>query len=86
MASGEPSATAIKAMMQALAKAQAEALKTSDYVGTRFAEEARAIHLGETEERTIHGQATPEEAKALIEEGVPVAPLPFPVRPPGQDN
>jgi hypothetical protein len=86
MASGEPSATAIKAMMQALAKAQAEALKTSDYVGTRFAEEARAIHLGETEERTIHGQATPEEAKALIEDGVPVAPLPFPVRPPGRDN
>ena len=86
MASGEPSSAAIKAMMQALAKAQADALQSSDYVGPRFAEEARAIHLGESEERTIHGQATPEEAKALIDEGVPVAPLPFPVRPPGRDN
>ncbi|AUR02626.1 putative protein in bacteria [Phaeobacter inhibens] len=49
----------------------------SDYVGKDFASEARAMHLGDTPERAIHGEAKPEEAKALIEEGVPVLPLPF---------
>lgn len=86
MASGETSAAAMKAMLRALAEAQSRALEGSDYVGTRFAEEARAIHEGETEERPIHGQTTAEEANALIEEGIRVAPLPFPVRPPGHDN
>lgn len=86
MANGEASAAAMKAMMKAVAEAQRKALANSDYVGTRFAEEARAIHQGEVEERAIHGHATPQEAKALIEDGVRVAPLPFPVRPPGRDN
>jgi hypothetical protein len=54
--------------------------KNSTYVGKRFAQEARAMHLGEREETSIHGEATPEEARALIEEGVPVAPLPLPPR------
>ena len=45
-------------------------------VGDRFAEEARDIHNGEAEERGIYGQATPAEVKALVEDGVPVAPLP----------
>ncbi|MGH1331488.1 MAG: DUF1178 family protein [Paracoccaceae bacterium] len=49
----------------------------SDYVGADFAREARAMHDGETPERAIHGEAGPEEARALIEEGVPVLPLPF---------
>lgn len=49
----------------------------SDYVGPRFAEEARAIHEGTRPGRAIHGEARPEEAKALIEDGIPVAPLPF---------
>jgi hypothetical protein len=49
----------------------------SDYVGTRFAAEARAMHEGEAPERPIYGEAEPKEALALIEEGVPVAPLPF---------
>jgi hypothetical protein len=86
MASGETSAAAMKAMLRALAEAQKKALEGSDYVGKRFAEEARAIHEGDSEERAIHGQATPEEARALIEDGVHVAPLPFPIRPPGRDN
>jgi hypothetical protein len=86
MASGEASAATMKAMLRALADAQRKALEGSDYVGKRFADEARAIHAGEIDERPIHGQATPEEAKALIDEGVHVAPLPFPVRPPGSDN
>ena len=48
----------------------------ADYVGPRFPEEARKIHYGETEERHIYGEASPEEARELIEEGVDVAPLP----------
>jgi hypothetical protein len=50
--------------------------KNYDYVGERFPEEARKIHYGETEERRIYGEASGEEVKALIEEGVEVAPLP----------
>ncbi|MBV9541473.1 MAG: DUF1178 family protein [Alphaproteobacteria bacterium] len=48
----------------------------ADYVGPKFAEEARKIHYGETEHRHIYGEATIEEAKELVEEGVDVAPLP----------
>jgi hypothetical protein len=48
----------------------------AEYVGPRFPEEARKIHYGETDERHIYGEATPQEAKDLIEEGVDVAPLP----------
>ncbi len=49
----------------------------SDYVGDKFADEARAMHEGETPQRSIHGQARPEDAKKLIEDGVPALPLPF---------
>ena len=49
----------------------------SDYVGLNFATEARAMHLGDVPERAIHGEAKIDEARALLEEGVPVAPLPF---------
>jgi len=48
----------------------------ADYVGSTFPEEARKIHYGEVEERHIYGEATLQEAKELIEEGVDVAPLP----------
>ncbi|MBN8849707.1 MULTISPECIES: DUF1178 family protein [unclassified Sphingomonas] len=72
----------MKQALEALAAAQAKALEGSQWVGARFAEEARSMHLGEREHSSIHGQATPAEAKALVEEGIPVAPLPFPVRPP----
>ena len=48
----------------------------ADYVGPDFAEEARKIHYGEAPERHIYGEATFEEAKELVEEGVDVAPLP----------
>ena len=69
-----------------LAAVQAALLKDSSWVGDRFAEEARAMHAGEAEPRAVHGQATPAEAKSLIEEGVPIAPLPLPVVPPNQVN
>jgi hypothetical protein len=74
------------AMMRKLMAAQAKLLSGSEDVGGRFAEEARAIHLGDAEERLIHGRATPAEARTLLEEGVPVAPLPFPLRDPARDN
>lgn len=50
--------------------------ENADYVGPRFPEEARKIHYGETEERHIYGEASVEEAKELIEEGVDIAALP----------
>lgn len=50
--------------------------ENADYVGPNFAEEARKIHYGETPERHIYGEASPREAKELVEEGVDVAPLP----------
>ncbi|MBK4215172.1 DUF1178 family protein [Paracoccus caeni] len=49
----------------------------SDYVGMKFVDEARAMHEGRSPSRAIHGEARPDEARKLIEEGVPVAPLPF---------
>ena len=69
-----------------LAALQATMLKDSEWVGDRIAEEARSIHLGETEARAVHGKATPAEAKSLIDEGIPVAPLPLPLVPPNQVN
>jgi len=51
--------------------------ESSDYVGENFAKEARSMHLGEAPERSIYGQANAEDAKSLIEDGVPVLPLPF---------
>ena len=51
--------------------------ENSEYVGMNFAAEARAIHAGDAPERVIHGEAKPDEALAMIEEGLPVAPLPF---------
>ena len=62
---------------QALAEIKKHIEANSDYVGTDFAKEARAIHTGEAPERAIYGEANADEAKSLIEDGVPVAPLPF---------
>ncbi len=73
-------------MMLALAKMQAQALEKSRWVGESFAETSRAMHYGEREAEPIHGQATLEEARDLLEEGIEVAPLPFPVAPPGEAN
>jgi hypothetical protein len=73
-------------VMRAMMAAQKRMLTGSEDVGARFAEEARAIHSGEADERLIHGRATPAEAKSLVEDGVPIAPLPFPIRETGRDN
>ena len=61
----------------ALAELRRRIEENSEYVGLEFASEARRIHAGDAPERAIYGEAKAEEARRLIEEGVPVAPLPF---------
>lgn len=79
-------AASVKAAMAALAQAQQRALEGSRWVGRHFADQARAMHAGDQPHQPIHGQASPAEAKALVEDGVSVAPLPFPVVPPEACN
>jgi hypothetical protein len=55
-----------------------EVLEKTENVGDRFAEEARRIHYNEAPARNIRGVTTPEDAKALVEEGIDVMPLPLP--------
>ena len=55
-----------------------EMIRQTEDVGDRFADEARAMHAGEVEERGIRGQATPEQARELAEEGIAVMALPIP--------
>lgn len=57
--------------------------KNYDYVGDKFADEARAIHDGDSDKRPIYGETTPAQARELIEEGVPIAPLPPMANPKG---
>jgi hypothetical protein len=72
----EPQPRMQQMMMEAISAVRAHVEETFDYVGDTFAREARAIHEGRSEERPIYGEATPKEARALIEDGVNVAPLP----------
>ncbi len=63
--------------MAALARKMGEHVRENfDYVGDRFAEEARRIHDGDADERGIYGEASKEDVKELLEDGVPIAPLP----------
>lgn len=84
MVAAAPSET--KQMLRALAEMQRQILAQSDYVGERFADEARSIHLGEAPVRSIYGKATADQTKSLLEEGIAVAPLPLPVVAPGEEN
>jgi len=68
-----PQEAALRAKLKDL---RAELTKNSDYVGPNFAEEARKIHYGETGHRSIHGEATPDDARALYEDGIEFHPLP----------
>lgn len=72
-----PLAAPATAAQQALAALRAHVEANSEYVGLNFAAEARKMHLGDRPERAIHGEAKPEEARQLVEDGVPVTPLPF---------
>lgn len=62
---------------KALAELRRRVEEGSDYVGMKFAAEARAIHEGDAPERSIWGEARIDEARQLVKDGVPVAPLPF---------
>ena len=66
----------LAAMRAAWWRAAREAVSRAEDVGDRFADEARRIHHGEAEERGIRGRATGDEVRALVEEGVPILPLP----------
>lgn len=81
-----PDTAAMKKVLADLAAMQKKLLEKSEHVGDRFPGEARAIHLGEAEARAIHGRATRAEAESLAEDGIPVAPLLFPHREPGEEN
>jgi hypothetical protein len=72
--------------MAKLASMQAELLRDSKWVGDEFADTARAMHHGEIDTTPVHGEATAEQAQSLVEDGVPIAPLPLPVVPPNQVN
>ncbi len=84
--SDDASPAVMKKMLAEMATMQKKLLENSEHVGDRFPEEARAIHLGEAEARAIHGRASREDAQSLAEDGIPVAPLPFPVPEPGDEN
>ncbi len=77
-------ATAETAREKAMAELRRKVEEGSDYVGMKFASEARAMHEGEAPERPIWGEAKVEEAVKLVEDGIPVAPLPF--RPRSKSN
>ncbi|MBA37747.1 MAG: hypothetical protein CMN61_04695 [Sphingobium sp.] len=76
----------MQALVEAVAQAQQKLLADSTWVGRDFADQARAMHYGEQDRASIHGEVAPAEAKALIAEGVEVAPLPLPVVPPHAKN
>lgn len=65
------------ALEQALAELRRQVEENSDYVGLNFAKEARAMHDGDAPARAIHGEAKPDEARKMLEDGLPVMPLPF---------
>ncbi len=62
---------------QALAELKKKIEANSDYVGRNFVHEARRIHSGDAPERAIHGEASMQDARRLVQDGVPVMPLPF---------
>ena len=66
----------LAAMREAIKEVRRHVTENAEHVGDQFAEEARKIHYNETEPRAIYGEATTEEARALIEEGVEFQPLP----------
>ncbi|MEM8537115.1 MAG: DUF1178 family protein [Pseudomonadota bacterium] len=71
------SLTAPKAVPDPIAAFREKVEAHSDYVGKGFAKEARDMHDGLTPERPIYGEANLQEAKKLVDDGIPVMPLPF---------
>lgn len=77
----KPSADPQKMMMEMAGKIRSHIAENFDYVGDKFATEARAMHTGDKPERAIYGETTPQEATELKDEGVPCSPLPDPLVP-----
>lgn len=75
-AEAAPSADKRREALALMRKLRADVERNAEYVGPRFAEEARKMHLEEIETRGIYGEATLEEARALDEEGIEFFPLP----------
>lgn len=65
-----------KEILETLRQVRSQIIENSENVGTEFASEARKMHYGEAEERSIYGQTTPKDAAELIDEGISVLPLP----------
>ncbi len=80
-ASRDKQAKAMAAMGALAAEIRKDIETNCDYVGEQFSDEARAIHYGEKDARAIYGEATPNEAKELLDEGVAIAPLPDAIAP-----
>lgn len=72
----EEAAPSRQMMLEAMGRIRKHVEENFDDVGDTFAKEARAIHEGKSEARGIYGQATPTEVRELVEDGVPVAPMP----------
>lgn len=75
-----------KEMLGKLAKAQSKILENSEWVGDDLPEKAREMHYGDSEEKPIHGIASPEDVADMEDEGIDLTPLPFPVAPPESQN
>jgi len=76
-ADGLPVPEKVAEAMKVLRQVQTHIEKTFDHVGAQFAEEARKMHYGEAEKRSIYGEATPDEAQELVEEGIEIDQMPW---------
>jgi len=83
---GEPSPDLVRKLLADIAAKQAEMLPQSRWVGREFADAARAMHEGRVAEDLIHGQASPEEARSLHDDGIAAMPLLVPIVPPEATN
>jgi len=82
----EPGPEPVRKLLAEIAAKQAEMLPQSRWVGRDFADAARAMHEGRVAEDLIHGQASPDEAQALRDDGIAAMPLLVPIVPPEAAN
>lgn len=86
VAAPTPSAPDANTVLAKLAELQAAIIDKSEWVGRSFPDRARAMYLGEETAAPIHGETTVAEARELVDEGVPIAPLLIPFAPPSARN
>lgn len=63
-------------LLEKIRELRQQIVSNADYVGQSFADEARKMHYGETDHRSIYGETSPDDAQALLEEGINILPLP----------